>query len=74
MYSRSAVSTSERYERRTTAYPSFKYSLLKASFPGSALGARFRWGSGVETFFSANTFLNSEVRLVDMFSLSEYRS
>ena len=27
---------------RTTAYPSFKYSLLKTSLPGSAFGARLR--------------------------------
>ena len=54
-------------KERTTAYPSFKYSLLKTSLPGCAFGARFRWGSGVETFFSAKTFLNSDVRFIDMF-------
>ena len=62
-----------RQELRTTAYPSFKYSLLKTSLPGTAFGARLRWGSGVDTFFSANTFLNSEVRLIDMLSLNEYK-
>jgi len=41
--------------------------MLKTSWPGSAFGTRFRRGSGVEAFFSASTFLNSEVRLIDIF-------
>ena len=57
--------------QHTTAYPSFRYSLLKTSWPGSAFGTRFRCGSGVEVFFSASTFLNSEVRLIDIFSLNK---
>ena len=63
--------TTTQGKKRTTAYPSFKYSLLKTSLLGSALGGRFRWGSGVDTFFSARTFLNSDVRLIDIFSRSE---
>ena len=60
-----------RSEQRTTVYASFKYSLLKTSLPGSAFGARFRWGSGVETFLSTSIFLNSEVRSIDIFRLEE---